>query len=110
MAVKWYFKATRPIAILLGQYFRVCFPREYSTYKAAFDAGVWVQEDPGPFLVRAIVYKLQVMPHLDSLDGDGPAVSFPMGSFTGGAMYWPDLQAKLRFVLCSTELSNIQYE
>jgi hypothetical protein len=105
MAVRWYFRATRPIAIILAEYFRVCFPEQFRTYEAAFRAGVWEQADPGPFLGRAIVYKLQVKPHLDNLDGEGPAASFPMGSFSGGAMYWPDLKAKLRSVqlFCSTE-------
>lgn len=98
MAVRWYFKVTRPVAILLAEYFRVCFPKQFHTYEAAFKAGIWEQADPGPFLGRAIVYKLQVKSHLDSLDGDGPAATFPMGSFVGGAMYWPDLEAKLRSV------------
>jgi hypothetical protein len=52
-----------------------------------------MEKDPGPYLVHAIMYKLQVMPHLDGLDG-GLAASFPMGLFTGGEMYWSDLQGE----------------
>jgi hypothetical protein len=46
--------------------------------------------DPGPFLGRAIVWKLNVCPHQDGLD-KGPAVIFSMGYFSGRECYLPDL-------------------
>jgi hypothetical protein len=63
LAVKYYYRATRNVALLLGEYFSAAFPDEYTKYKEAFDAGVWNLEDPGPWLGRALVYKLQVRPH-----------------------------------------------
>jgi hypothetical protein len=95
MAVRHYFINSREIAIILKGYFQVLFPDEYKIYEAAFEAGVWERADVGPFLGRAAVWKLQVFPHVDGLDGIGPAVSFPMGSYIGGEMYLTDLKAKL---------------
>ncbi|KAG2745667.1 hypothetical protein P692DRAFT_20849793 [Suillus brevipes Sb2] len=47
-----------------------------------FKAGKWTVVDPGPFLGRAIVWKLNVCPHQNGLD-EGPAVIFSMGYFSG---------------------------
>ena len=38
--------------------FEATFPDIYKECMAAFDAGVWLQEDPGPFIGGAIIYKL----------------------------------------------------
>jgi hypothetical protein len=73
--------------------FRVAYPAYYEKYRLAFEAGVWEEADPGPWLGRAIVWKLQVYPHRDGLDA-GPAACFPMGSFEGGQLYLPDLRLK----------------
>lgn len=62
-------------------------------YKKAFDAGVWFAQDPGPFLGRAIIYKLQGVLHRDRNDV-GPSICFPVGSFTGGEMLFPQLNSK----------------
>jgi hypothetical protein len=70
-------------------------PQVYKKYQAAFDAGVWETADPGPWIGRAIVYKLQVLVHRDGKD-DGPTASFPVGDFEGGEMYVPDLCAKFQ--------------
>jgi len=75
--------------------FEATFPDIYKEYKAAFEAGVWVQEDPGPFIGRAIIYKLQSKLHKDSNDV-GPSASFPVGYFNGGEMLLPQLGTKLR--------------
>jgi hypothetical protein len=94
-AVRYYLVATAPLAKQLAVMFEVCFPREYQNYKAAVDAGVWHAEDPGPWLVRAIIWKMQVDPHVDGLDGLCPTASFPMGNYIGAPMYLTDLRAKL---------------
>ncbi|KAK6996078.1 hypothetical protein R3P38DRAFT_3371249 [Favolaschia claudopus] len=60
----------------------VAFPQYYLKYCAAFKAGVC----PGPWIDRAIVYKLRVMEHVDGVD-DGPTASFCVGDFEGGEMY-----------------------
>ncbi|KIM35729.1 hypothetical protein M413DRAFT_32286 [Hebeloma cylindrosporum] len=94
--VKRYFIATRPVALHLSKCFEVAFPQYYIQYKAGFKAGVWMTEDPGPWLGRAIVWKLQVKTHMDGLD-DGPTAIFNMGDYTGGELYLPDLKVKLEY-------------
>jgi hypothetical protein len=93
-AVQWYYQASAGVAQTLAGMFSVCFPKFYLTYQRAFEAGVWLTSDPGPWLGRAVVFKLQVYLHRDGLDA-GPCACFPMGFFTGGEAYFPDIQAKL---------------
>lgn len=97
MAVKRYFEGSRPVATYLGACFEVAFPDYYHKYKAAFKAGVWMSEDPGPWLRRAIVWKLPVKTHMDGLD-EGPTAIFNVGNYTGGDLYLPDLKLKLEYV------------
>jgi hypothetical protein len=97
-AVEWYFQASAQVASTLAGIFSVCFPFFYEKYRNAFEAGVWLTSDPGPWLGRAVVFKLQVYMHRDGLDA-GPCASFPMGFFTGGEAFLPDLEAKLASVL-----------
>jgi hypothetical protein len=75
--------------------FEAAFPALYQEYEAAFKAGVWLREDPGPFLGRAIIYKLQSKLHRDKNDV-GPSASFPVGFFDGGEMLLPQLGTKLK--------------
>lgn len=77
--------------------FEATFPDLYGEYQEAFEAGVWLQEDPGPFIGRAIIYKLQSKLHLDKNDV-GPSASFPVGYFDGGEMLLPQLGTKLKWV------------
>jgi hypothetical protein len=95
-AVQWYLAYTRPLALTLQEMFKVSWPEDYEKYRKAFEAGVWVEDDPGPWLGRAIVWKLQVLPHRDGLDG-GPTAIFCLGRFSGGECYLPDLHIKLRY-------------
>lgn len=97
MEVKRYFIATQPVAIYLAEMFKVSFPVYYERYWSAFEAGAWIKEDPGPWVGRAVVYKLQVNNHVDGLD-DGPTAVFNFGYYTGGEMYLPDLRLKLEWV------------
>lgn len=73
--------------------FKAVWPGIYEEYQTAFDAGRWFEEDPGPFIGRAIVYKLQIDTHRDTNDG-GPTACFPVGSFSGGELIVPQLEAK----------------
>lgn len=75
--------------------FKAVFPEWQQKYRQAFDAGKWLPADPGPYLARAIIYKLQGRVHKDSHDA-GPSASFPVGLFTGGEMLIPQLGAKFR--------------
>ncbi|KAJ7746089.1 hypothetical protein B0H14DRAFT_2985754 [Mycena olivaceomarginata] len=81
LAVRYYYRATREY---------------HAKYTKAFKAGVWEPADPGPWIGRAIVYKLQVSEHVDGLD-DGPTASFCVGDFEGGPMYLPDIGMKLSY-------------
>lgn len=57
-------------------------------YQEAFDAGVWLQDDPVSFLARAIVYKLQIKLHKDSNDV-GTFAFFLVGEFEGCKKIFP---------------------
>ena len=93
-AVTQYFKTSRIVAKILATMFEVIYPEEYKKYRAAFDAGVWYQADPGPFGSRAVVHKLQVYLHKDGSDG-GPTVTFPSGEYEGGIMEMYQLLSRL---------------
>lgn len=95
LAIENYYLASSPLAQSLAEFFEVLFPASYVKFKKAFDAGVWVQEDPGPWLGRALIYKLQGSLHVDEKD-EGPTVSFPCGYFEGGEMIVPQFDVKLR--------------
>jgi hypothetical protein len=88
-----YYYMTKSIAETIGAMFKATFPEWYDRYKEAFDAGVWLSEDPGPFLGRAIIYKLQGRLHKDRNDL-GPSASFGVGNYSGGEMLFPQLHAK----------------
>ncbi|KAF8325133.1 hypothetical protein F5887DRAFT_896617, partial [Amanita rubescens] len=92
-----YYLASSPLAEMLSQYFQFLFPEEYKKFRRAFEAGVWVKQDCGPWLGRALIYKLQGRLHVDDKD-EGPTVSFPCGFFDGGEMIVPELSAKLSYM------------
>ncbi|KAG2359430.1 hypothetical protein BDR07DRAFT_1292300 [Suillus spraguei] len=94
LAVRWYMKRTSKLASTLKEMFKAAYPEEFIIYENAFNAGVWEAEDPGPWLGRAIVWKLNVLPHRDGLDG-GPTAIFCLGHFSGGEAYLTDLKLKL---------------
>jgi hypothetical protein len=93
LAVRWYFRATAEVAEMLSMYFSIAFPAEHKTYRRAFDVGGWLTEDPGPWLGRAIVYKLQIDHHQDKSDG-GPTAIFNVGQYTGGNLFLTSLGLK----------------
>ena len=97
MGVKSYFIATQKASAKLAAMFKAAYPVYYEKYKKAFAAGVWIEDDRGPWIGRAIVWKLQVGLHKDGLD-EGPALCFPCGDFTGGEICLPDLDAILQWV------------
>jgi hypothetical protein len=97
LALSYYYKATEPAVTHMGHMFKVSFPEEYEEYRTAFAAGRFVTDDPGPWLGRAIVHKLQVLPHRDNLDKTcRPAGAFNVGYYVGGDLYLTDLKVKLR--------------
>lgn len=86
--------------MLIDAYLEVLFPKWHAEYRAAFEAGVMIPFDYGPMFGRAIIYKLQGRLHRDKRDA-GPSASFPVGSFVGGEVLFPQLGAKLRYVSMS---------
>ncbi|KAJ8694407.1 hypothetical protein PTI98_009331 [Pleurotus ostreatus] len=96
-ATRAYYTATKEIAGLLGLVVKTLLPEQYEKYQEAFEAGVWfADEDPGPFLGRAVVWKLQLRMHKDKADA-GFSISIPFGAYTGGYMIIPQLHAKLSY-------------
>jgi hypothetical protein len=97
MAVREYFKGSQLVAMYLSACFEAAFPEYHRKYKTAFEARVWEAEDPGPWLGRAIIWKLPVETHMDGLD-KGPTAIFNFGNYTGGKLYLPDLKLKLECI------------
>ncbi|KIY62946.1 hypothetical protein CYLTODRAFT_360727, partial [Cylindrobasidium torrendii FP15055 ss-10] len=97
-AVSHYYSETRDIAIYLASLFKASFPAYYEKYSKAFEAGQWTEADPGPWIGRAVVFKLQVECHVDGLD-NGPSAIFCAGEgrFSGGECLLPDLNIKLSY-------------
>ena len=93
--MKSYIRGTRPIAFHVGTFLEEIFPDWFTQYNNAFLAGRMFEDDPGPFLGRAIIYKLQGKLHKDQRDA-GPSVSFGVGYYEGGEIYFPQLKAKLK--------------
>lgn len=94
-AVGSHYYLTQSVARTVALAFKAVFPHWYDVYQEAFEAGVWFADDPGPFLGRAVVYKLQGRLHRDRHDV-GPSVSFPVGQYAGGEMVFPQLNVKLQ--------------
>lgn len=94
-----FYKTTARISFVLGCMLHSVWPDHYVRYNQAFSAGRWFSEDPGPFLGRAIVYKLQVDLHHDRHDA-GPTACFPVGTWDkskgGGSLIVPQLGAKFQ--------------
>lgn len=86
------------MAAIIGQALKATFPDFYKDYMKPFEAGVFFRHDPGPFLARALIYKLQGRLHKDRHD-KGPSISFGVGDYRGGEMILPQLGLKL---LCVT--------
>ena len=92
-AVQHYFQESQEVAAIIAEMFKATFPDDFKTYEAAFKAGRWIQQDPGPFIARVLVYKLDTEIHYDDQDV-GPTVVFPVGQYTQGYMEFPQLKAR----------------
>ncbi|KAF6755994.1 hypothetical protein DFP72DRAFT_1067298 [Ephemerocybe angulata] len=91
-----YFRKTLPVSHGIRSRFKLAFPEYFGPYDEAFLAGQHNMTDPGPFLGRALVWKMQVLPHQDGLD-EGPAAIFPSGYFEGGVLSITDLNLRLAY-------------
>ncbi|TEB19123.1 hypothetical protein FA13DRAFT_1647366 [Coprinellus micaceus] len=96
LAVSNYYLETEATAKEVRDRFEASFPAYFWMYSQAFEAGVVNTLDPGPFLGRALVWKMQVKVHQDGLD-EGPAATFPCGYYSGGYLYIPQLGLKLSY-------------
>ncbi|KAF9486607.1 hypothetical protein BDN71DRAFT_1358125, partial [Pleurotus eryngii] len=92
-----YYIATLLLSLHLGVSFEVYLPVEAAYYQKAFKAGTaFPYDDFGPFLGRALLWKMQLELHADKKDV-GPSISFPTGRFSKGHLIIPELGAKLRY-------------
>jgi hypothetical protein len=96
-AIGSHYALTKSIVKKISAMFRAAFPEWYNKYRDAFEAGVWLPKDPGPFLGRSIVYKLQGKLHKDQHDL-GPSACFGVGDYTGGELILPQLGVKFSYV------------
>ena len=103
-----YFALIEAVARTVALTFRAVLPVWYDMYRKAFDASIWFADDPGPFLGRTIVYKLQGRLHKDKHDV-GPLVLFPVGQFTGDEMIFPQLKTKLQYTFTLHQLQSLIY-
>jgi len=55
MVVKTYYTVTSEVSAKLAGMFKAAFPDCYHKYEKAFSAGVWVEQDKGPWIGRVIV-------------------------------------------------------
>lgn len=92
-----YYDSSRAVAQHIEAYLLAVFPQWAKDYRSCFDAGRLLPQDPGPFLGRAIIYKLQGEVHKDCRDA-GPSASFGVGYYDGGNMLVPQLGAKFLWV------------
>ncbi|KAJ7484586.1 hypothetical protein FB451DRAFT_1393121 [Mycena latifolia] len=89
-AVIHYFKVTYPFTLVVSEQFHGVFLDYHARHLKAFNAGCYLQnDDPGLFIGHAIMWKLQVWAHLDSLEG-GPVATTPEGAFQRGGLVFPD--------------------
>ena len=99
LAIEHYYIASSPIARILVEYFKVLFPKAYEKSKQAFSAGRWIQGDPGPWLGRALIYKLGQFAR--GRQGRGANGLFPLWTF-----YWRgDDRSR---IWCEIQVSNSQ--
>ncbi|KAH9911226.1 uncharacterized protein BXZ73DRAFT_82909 [Epithele typhae] len=93
---KKFYTLSAPFAAYFGALFEVFYPDLYQRYQKAFDAGNWIPHDPGPWLGRALVWKLPLDLHFDH--GDiGPTLTIPLGFFHNGEMEFPALGAVFQY-------------
>jgi hypothetical protein len=95
--MKHYFHATRLVVDTLSGKFKSLFPDQYSILRSSFEAGKIEESDPGPWLGRALVWKMQVAMHRDGLDGVMGAI-LNTGCYSGGCIYFPGIGLKLSWV------------
>ncbi|KAJ7067337.1 hypothetical protein C8F01DRAFT_664885 [Mycena amicta] len=96
MALNTYYLRAQVYTRLVGVCCKIFYPAWHAVYEQTFNAGKSNLLDPGPFLGRVIVWKLQVDLHRDGLDV-GPTLTSADGSFEGGAMVLPDFGAKFSY-------------
>ncbi|TEB17147.1 hypothetical protein FA13DRAFT_1650302 [Coprinellus micaceus] len=96
LSVSNYYLETEATAREVGDRLEAAYPLYFKKYSQAFAAGVANVLDPGPYIGRALVWKMQVKVHQDGLD-EGPAATFPCGYYSGGYLYIPQLGLKLSY-------------
>lgn len=83
---------------MLDRMFKHLYGDIYDIFKSAHKKAVWVEtNDPGPFLVRVIVWKLQCDEHLDNMDKMPTATFTADDTHVGGYMQLLDLETQFLY-------------
>src|SRR5579875_2855431 len=84
LIVHEWFNQTVEVHLFLERVFEQEFPTEYAAQKKRYVAAKWCKVDPGPYLGRAVIYKMVASSsHMDSHDAC-PTAIFPVGYWTKG--------------------------
>lgn len=79
LSLEWYIAQSQPITGILAGYLNVFWPEVYHEFKKRFAAGRTIDSDTGPWIARALLYKMWLFMHYDQYDKDVRA-SFACGS------------------------------
>ena len=103
-SVNAYYTRSYKAASFMNRAYRAAAPEDWEVRSKEFEKGRWLEHDPGPWLGRALLWKLQVSAHRDITDGKfhlGGKTN--EGDYDGGTAVYPDFGLKLRLV---TSLNN----
>ena len=96
-ALAWenHLKDSETVHTMLGIALGLSFPDIHADYSKAFQAGAVFEADPGPWIGRAILWKMQTDGlHFDTNDGYTADTAF--GNFKNGYLELPQFQVRLR--------------
>ncbi|KAF9007272.1 hypothetical protein BDZ89DRAFT_965696 [Hymenopellis radicata] len=87
---------TQIITTIASALYKSFWPIEYEDARRTFKAGRYFRDDCGPWLGRAVGYKVPTTTHPD--EGDkGPTFLTSAGSFTGGNLQIHNLQVQFSY-------------
>ncbi|KAJ3854704.1 hypothetical protein EV368DRAFT_36283 [Lentinula lateritia] len=98
MAIQHWYEVTPEFGNLLSSVFNQEWPDKWEEAMKRFKAGKWQAANPGPWVGKAIVYKLTSSIHPDEEDAEEcPTVTVPVGHFVGGHIQFLDIHARLQY-------------
>ncbi|KAJ3804585.1 hypothetical protein F5876DRAFT_82921 [Lentinula aff. lateritia] len=94
MAIQHWYKVTLESGNLLSSVFKQEWPDKWEEAMKYFKAGKWQAANPGPWVGKAIVYKLTSSIRPDKEDAEEyHIVTVPVGHFVGGHILFLDIHA-----------------